>query len=599
VKRKTSSNKTEGKRNYSDTPRESEGSRGKSSKPAFYSTAKRERTSEKPEGKRDASEDTRGKFSKPSFNSSEKRERSSDRPYTPRDDRRSSSDRPYKPREERSDRPKGRRDFSDNTRRSDDSRGKFSKPSFNSSDRRERSSDRPFTPREDSRPSLDRPYKPREERSDDSRGKFSKPSFSSDRRSSSDRPYQPREERSDRPEGKREFSKSPRSSDGFKTNYGNKSSFYASDKPERSLEDRISSSDRPYKPREERSDRPEGRRDFSDNTRGKFSKTSFNSSDSRERSSDRTYQPREERNDSSESQGKREELRDRFAGRSSYKKPGSKNLASDLPFIPGMPKVHNPYKAVESKPAVEFSDEVRLNKFISNAGICSRRKADELISEGLVQVNGEVIKEMGFKVKPDDVVIYEGKKVINENKFYVLLNKPKDFITTTADERGRKTVMDLIRTATKGARVYPIGRLDRNTTGLLLLTNDGELAQHLSHPSTNVIKVYQVELDKPIKNEDLQTIRDGVELEDGFAQVDEIDITTPQVDASFVGVAIHSGKNRIVRRIFEHLGYEIKALDRVSYAGLTKKDLPRGKWRYLTEKELVYLKYLTAGSVRK
>lgn len=265
----------------------------------------------------------------------------------------------------------------------------------------------------------------------------------------------------------------------------------------------------------------------------------------------------------------------------------------------GMLKLHHPNRAVTSKPAPKHTDEIRLNKYISNAGICSRRKADELIGQGLVQVNGEVVLEMGHKVNPGDVVTYNGAKVVSENKVYVLLNKPKDFITTTADERGRKTVMELVKHASKGARLYPIGRLDRNTTGLLLLTNDGELAQHLSHPSTNVIKVYQAELDKPIKRADLETIRNGVELEDGLAQVDEIDITEPQVDARFVGIAIHSGKNRIVRRIFEHLGYEVKKLDRVSYAGLTKKDLPRGKWRFLTEQELVYLKHLTAGSVKK
>lgn len=267
----------------------------------------------------------------------------------------------------------------------------------------------------------------------------------------------------------------------------------------------------------------------------------------------------------------------------------------DVPKLKGMTNPLRPNKEIVSKPAPKFTEEVRLNKYIANAGICSRRKADELIEQGLVKVNGEVITAMGHKVQPGDVVLYNGERVVKDDKKYVLLNKPKDFITTTSDERGRKTVMQLIKKAVQGERLYPVGRLDRNTTGLLLITNDGTLTQHLSHPSTNVVKVYLVELDKPIRPEDLIAIREGVELEDGFIKVDEIDITEPQVDARFIGVAIHSGRNRIVRRIFEHFGYDVKNLDRVSFAGLTKKNLPRGKWRYLTEKELVYLKHLTAG----
>ena len=275
------------------------------------------------------------------------------------------------------------------------------------------------------------------------------------------------------------------------------------------------------------------------------------------------------------------------------------NKVHIIPLVKGIPRVENPNRPVKSRPAPKQKDEIRLNKYISNSGICSRRKADEFIAQGEVQVNGKVVLEMGYKVQPKDVVIFKGKQVRNENKIYILLNKPKDFITTTSDEKGRKTVMELVKQIAKEARLYPIGRLDRNTTGLLILTNDGELTQKLSHPSSNITKVYQAELDKPIIPEDLEAIRAGVELEDGIAQVDEIDITEPQVDAHFVGIAIHSGKNRIVRRIFEHFGYEVKRLDRVSYAGLTKKDLPRGKWRYLTERELIYLKYLTDGSKKK
>lgn len=260
--------------------------------------------------------------------------------------------------------------------------------------------------------------------------------------------------------------------------------------------------------------------------------------------------------------------------------------------------IAHPNRPVKSKPAPRVTEEVRLNKYISNSGVCSRRKADEFIKEGFVKVNGQEVYEMGYKVQPGDVVHFKGERVVSESKYYVLLNKPKDFITTTSDELGRKTVLQLVKTAAPNARVYPVGRLDRNTTGLLLLTNDGDLAQKLSHPSSGVLKVYQAELNKPITQADLQKIREGIMLEDGVAELDEVDITHPQVDARFVGVAIHIGKNRIVRRIFEHLGYDVVRLDRVSYAGLTKKDLPRGKWRYLSEKELILLKHMNAGTKR-
>ncbi len=231
----------------------------------------------------------------------------------------------------------------------------------------------------------------------------------------------------------------------------------------------------------------------------------------------------------------------------------------------------------------------RLNRYIANAGICSRREADELITGGLISVNGEAVTEMGFKVRPGDIVKY-GKRVLNPEKMvYILLNKPKDYLTTTSDPEERKTVMDLIEGACK-ERVYPVGRLDRNTTGLLLLTNDGETAGKLTHPSGNIRKLYQAELDKPITTEDFETLQKGVELEDGFIKPDSLGIVTP--DAYVVGIEIHSGRNRIVRRMFEHLGYEVKKLDRTVFAGLDKKDLPRGKWRFLTEKEVIRLKFL-------
>ena len=233
---------------------------------------------------------------------------------------------------------------------------------------------------------------------------------------------------------------------------------------------------------------------------------------------------------------------------------------------------------------------MRLNRFIAHSGLCSRREADELIATGQITVNGKMVDQMGYLVKMDDVVKY-GKRLLNKEKLvYVLLNKPKDFITTTEDPEERKTVMSLVATACK-ERIYPVGRLDRQTTGLLLLTNDGELSEKLMHPSHNIKKIYQVDLDKPLTANHEKQIREGVELEDGLAPVDELEVLSKEKD--IVGISIHLGRNRIVRRIFESLGYEVVKLDRVMYAGLTKKDLPRGNWRFLTEKEVINLKYFS------
>ncbi|HNU42576.1 MAG TPA: pseudouridine synthase [Cyclobacteriaceae bacterium] len=234
------------------------------------------------------------------------------------------------------------------------------------------------------------------------------------------------------------------------------------------------------------------------------------------------------------------------------------------------------------------SDLIRLNKFIANSGVGSRREADELIKMGLITVNGAVVTEMGHKVKVTDDVRYEGKKLKAEDPVYVLLNKPKGFITTTDDPQERKTVMNLVASASK-ARIYPVGRLDRNTTGLLLLTNDGDLADKLTHPSYNVKKIYKVELDKPITKNDFQKIKDGVYLEEGRAMVDDLAII--EGDNKTVGIELHIGWNRIVRRIFESLGYVVEKLDRVVYAGLDKKDLGRGEWRFLKPEEVIKLKH--------
>jgi len=234
-------------------------------------------------------------------------------------------------------------------------------------------------------------------------------------------------------------------------------------------------------------------------------------------------------------------------------------------------------------------DLIRLNKFISNAGVCSRREADKLIEAGEISVNGKVITELGYKVLKGDTVKHNDKVLKREKMVYVLLNKPKDFITTTNDPEDRRTVMQLVANACE-ERIYPVGRLDRNTTGLILLTNDGDLAKKLSHPSHKVKKLYQVDVDKPVTDEDFLKIQAGVTLDDGVAKVDELAFVTPENTS--LGLEIHIGRNRIVRRIFESLGYEVIKLDRVMYAGLTKLDLPRGTWRYLTEKEVVKLKFL-------
>jgi 23S rRNA pseudouridine2605 synthase len=234
---------------------------------------------------------------------------------------------------------------------------------------------------------------------------------------------------------------------------------------------------------------------------------------------------------------------------------------------------------------------VRLNKYIANAGICSRREADVLITTGLIQVNDKIVTELGTKINPEvDVIKYNGRTLKDERKVYLLLNKPKGFITTSDDPQERKTVMELIDGACN-ERVYPVGRLDRNTTGLLLFTNDGELTKKLTHPSFGASKVYNVELDRNITKKDMEILVKGVELEDGMANVDKIDyIMNDPIDKKKVGVSIHSGKNRIIRRLFESLGYEVKKLDRVYFAGLTKKNLLRGKYRFLTEQEIAFLK---------
>ena len=238
------------------------------------------------------------------------------------------------------------------------------------------------------------------------------------------------------------------------------------------------------------------------------------------------------------------------------------------------------------------NEQMPLNKFIAHCGVSSRRDAAEMVKLGKVKVNNEIITEPGHKVSAKDEIIVNGKKVfLSKNLFYILLNKPKDYITTTDDPQKRKTVLDLIKVK---ERIYPVGRLDRNTSGVLLLTNDGELSQKLTHPSHEIKKVYHVTLNRPLDKKDFDQILKGITLEDGPASVDALAYADVK-DKTQLGVEIHSGRNRIVRRIFEHLKYDVKNLDRVIFAGLTKKNVERGKWRFLTEKEVRDLKYFSKG----
>jgi 23S rRNA pseudouridine2605 synthase len=485
---------------------------------------------------------------------------------------------------------------------------RFSKPSIKRSSLRQSSgpgASRPNTdrPRFD-KPDFDKPGAPRRDgdmresnpRERFERPRFDKPKFDAPRASNRDggsRDFKPRGEFNSR-DKKESWDKKPSNRD-FKPKEGFEKPF---NRAERDTRD--------FKPRGE-NNRGGGRNEGFDRPR---------SADRRESDGRREFKPREEF-------GSREEFnpdRARTEGRSGDSR--SFKSREDRPFAdrnarPEFKKKEGDQEAdhnadqgadrrvgrfvsppkynlggYEKKADVKRKDEspeIRLNRYISNAGICSRREADDLIASGQITVNGKTVTEMGYKVMPTDVVKY-GKKSLNPEKLvYILINKPKDYITTTDDPEERKTVLDLIQGACN-ERVYPVGRLDRNTTGLLLLTNDGELAVKLTHPSGGIKKIYQAELDRPITTEDFEKLQAGVDLEDGFIRPDEVGIVT--ADAMVVGIEIHSGKNRIVRRIFEHLGYEVQKLDRTVFAGLNKKELPRGKWRFLSEKEVIKLKYL-------
>jgi len=517
-------------------------------------------------------------------------------------ERSSESKRPYQRREESSGekRPYQRRDDSGGSRRSE----------FGD---RSSESKRPYQRRDESSGEK-RPY----QRRDDSgaRSEFG------DRSSESKRPYQRRDESSERGE---------RQGQGMYQRREERSEF-----GERSTERGENSSEgkRPYQRRDE-SENTEGKRPFKRSEFGERSSESsegkrpYQRSESGDRSSEgfgdkRPYQRREDSGGEKRPYQRREESSGGFGEKRTYQKrdensgfgDGGSERRRDSKRPPSREDRHAKFeekKSFRDRPAYgksggrkssprkrsasvgpDLSGEIRLNRFIGMAGICSRREADDLITAGVISVNGQVATELGMKVKPGDDVRYNGERIRNEKHVYLLLNKPKDYITTSDDPNDRKTVMELIAGACP-ERVYPVGRLDRQTTGLLLFTNDGDLAKHLTHPSSRVKKIYQAELDKNFKVADMRQLQEGVELEDGISSVDEISIGNAKDDKKIVGVELHSGKNRVVRRMFESLGYEVVKLDRVGFAGLTKKDLPRGRWRMLDEREVGFLKMMGTG----
>ena len=511
----------------------------------------------------------------------------------------------FRKRDSDDERPSSRSRFSgsrDNDKGFSGSDRRGSKPAFRkrSGDRDERPSSRPRL-RRDSEGSDRSAERPRFRRNDGDEKSFgrgsragSKPDFRKRDNEGEGSSERPRFRKSD--DGERSFSRG--------RSGGDKPAF------RRKTSEGEGSSDRP---RFRKSN--EGERSFS-RGRGGEDKPAFRRRDSEGDSTDRP-RFRSKRSDESGYTGrrstadkapfrKREEEDTRTPGqikrasRSFSKNKAARTGGDDAPRKWNRKEDHQFYgdkmkrkTAAKETPKVD-DGSIRLNKYIANAGICSSREADELIKAGVVSVNGEVVTEMGYKVQPTDIVKYNKETLRTEEMKYVLLNKPKDFITTTDDPEDRKTVMSLVYKACR-ERIYPVGRLDRNTTGILLFTNDGDLAGKLTHPKFQVQKVYQVELDRNLKQSDYDQIKDGIQLEDGFIKVDEIAYVGP--DKSVVGVELHSGKNRIVRRIFESLGYEVKKLDRVIFAGLTKKDLPRGRWRFLTPLEVASLKMMTGKSV--
>lgn len=399
-------------------------------------------------------------------------------------------------------------------------------------------------------------------------------SFGGDEKKSFDRPYKKTYGTDDKKPFKKEFGDKP-----YKKPFGTKDDKkpYKKefiDKPKRNFDDvEKKSFDKPYKKPNGNEDKKPFKKDF-----GNKSRKPYSTSDEKKSFDDKPKRRYKPHGDDAIEQNKRVKFDDFTEGKA-FTKTFNKNDDNRFAKSNSSTKRHTDNK----------DGLIRLNKYLSNSGIASRRDADILIAGGTVKVNGVPITEMGYKVKPGDVVTYGDAKIKSERKVYLLLNKPKDYITTTDDPQERKTVMELIAGACK-ERLYPVGRLDRNTTGLLLFTNDGEMTKKLTHPKHNIKKIYHVTLNKGLKPADFTAITKGITLEDGIIKAD--DLAFVGEGKKDIGIEIHSGKNRIVRRIFEHLGYEVEKLDRVVFAGLTKKDLPRSKHRFLTAKEINFLQMI-------
>ena len=382
--------------------------------------------------------------------------------------------------------------------------------------------------------------------------------------------------------------------DGEKRSYTKRDDSSSESRPRRSFGDASTGSatgeKRSYTKRDDSSSESRPRKSFGDGERKPYAKRDGDFTEKRE---SKSFGDRTERKSFFEGDKKTFEKRDSKSFGDRPRKTFDDDKKSYEPKLSKTERVvekskkSGPSKTSTQKNVSEGA--VRLNRYVANSGVCSRREADVLIATGVVTVNGKIVVEMGYKVNPTDVVSYGGVPIKNEIKKYLLLNKPKDYITTMDDPEERKTVMELIRNACK-ERLYPVGRLDRNTTGILLFTNDGDMTAKLTHPKFLVRKIYHVVLDKRITSEDFRQISEGVELSDGFVKPDALEYVGE--GKSELGIEIHNGRNRIVRRMFEHLGYEVMKLDRVAFAGLTKKDLPRSKFRFLTEKEIDFLKML-------
>lgn len=413
----------------------------------------------------------------------------------------------------------------------------------------------------------DRPYRPRYNSEGGDRPQ--------QRGYNSDRPYRPRynSEGGDRPQRSSYGNNSDRPYRPRYNNEGNERPYYNNESGERPQ--RSYGNDRPYRPRynSEGGDRPQ--RSYNSGEHA------FRPKYNRGESGDRPQRPYYNNNNNGE-RPFRPRFNDGGEGRSGFARPQRRTADYD-PNAKYSKKKQIAYK----EQFVDPNEPIRLNKYLANAGVCSRREADEFIAAGVVSVNGEVVTELGTKIKRGDEVKFHDQAVSIERKIYVLLNKPKDCVTTSDDPQARRTVMDLVKGACE-ERIYPVGRLDRNTTGVLLLTNDGDLASKLTHPKFLKKKVYQVHTDKNVTKADMEQIAAGIELEDGLIQADAISYID-EAKRNEVGIEIHSGKNRIVRRIFESLGYKVVRLDRVLFAGLTKKGLRRGEWRFLSQTEVNFL----------